>query len=66
MTINSYRKMFRAEETMIRAMMPKTASVDVEPLTSPILPAQSERRVWRAGKAFVQKTGFTLGEVARG
>lgn len=66
MTTNHYRKMFRAEETMIRAMMPRTAAIDTAPLTSPILPAQAERRVWRAGRSYVEKSGFTMGEVARG
>ena len=67
MTINSYRQMFRQEETMIRAMMPRTSAKDAAPLTSPILPAQPERRVWRGGRVTVPALTFTLGEaVARG
>jgi hypothetical protein len=65
-TLNSFRRVSRQEEAMMRAMMPTTSAADPAPLTSAILPALEDnrsRRTWRAG-SLVTKTGFTLAEVA--
>ncbi len=62
-TLATFRKLERAEETMLRAVMPRIAAADPAPLASNLyVPA---RRTWSAG-SLVVKTGFTLQEVARG
>jgi hypothetical protein len=60
-TLNTLRKVERAEEAMLRAVMPLTSAKDPEPLESNIRPAA---RIWSAG-SLITKTGFTLAEVLR-
>jgi hypothetical protein len=64
-TLSTFRKLEAAEETMLRAMMPRTAAADTTPLTSPIRPAKAARAVWRNGRrvAAAQPLTFTLAEV---
>jgi hypothetical protein len=60
-TLNTFRRFEAAQESMMRAMMPRTSEASPEPLTSDIRTAES-RRTWSAGSLIV-KTGFTLAEV---
>lgn len=62
-TLNTFRKLARAEDAMMRSCMPRISAVDVAPLISPII-TQEVRRTWRAG-SLITKTGFTMQEVAR-
>ncbi len=65
LTFHSFRKIAAAEETMIRAMMPRTNEADppsLAPVSAPI-----GARVWRDGRLVVDAPlTATLQEVARG
>lgn len=61
-TLATFRRVEAAEETMMRALMPRTAAASPEPLVSEI--RNQPRRTWRAG-SLVSKGAFTLAEVAR-
>ena len=56
-TLNTFRKLDRAEEQVIRAMMPKTSDADPAPL---------DVRGWTNSRKTEKTLTFTLGEVARG
>lgn len=63
-TLATFRRIGRIEETMIRAMMPRVAAVS-EPLPVFAAPAASEMVAHRDGSRLV-KAGWTLAEVVRG
>ena len=63
MTLNQFRKFARAEETMIRASMPRTSLLDPTPLPAfaqDDVPGRVRVR-WSAGR---KVNGFLLSEVA--
>jgi hypothetical protein len=63
-TLSTFRKVGRLEETMIRASMPRTAERDAEPL--PVFAARDAVVLASApGSRLVKPLTFTLGEVAR-
>lgn len=64
-TLSTFRKVERAEEVMLRAVMPRTAASDPEPIESRIRPRVVLRTI--AGVRLVAKPlTFTLQEVAHG
>jgi hypothetical protein len=64
-TLSTFRKMGRIEETMIRAAMPQTSERDAEPL--PVFAARDLVTVVgrRNGVGLVKPLTFTMGEVTR-
>lgn len=64
MTMNAFRRYVRAEETMIRASMPKTNAVDPTPLPAFATDEQPSRVRWSLGRRFETKAAFTFAEVA--
>lgn len=67
-TLHTFSKMARQQETVIRAMMPKTAAADQEPAEPARTPARTTVTVRRlpSGARLVKPLTATLGEVARG
>ena len=62
-TLNTFRKVGRMEETMMRAAMPRTSAQDEAPL--PIFAAVDLVTV-RSGVRLVRPLTATISEVARG
>lgn len=65
-TLNTFRRIDRIEEQMIRASMPRTSASDPEPLAVHAAPTQTEIVSKRAGSRLVRPLTFTIAEVARG
>lgn len=63
-TLDTFRRIGRQEETMMRAVMPRTSANDTTPLVAFAAPAVGEVVARRDGSRLV-KRGFTLGDVAR-
>ncbi|HET9024815.1 MAG TPA: hypothetical protein VFN64_09600 [Burkholderiaceae bacterium] len=65
-TLKTFRRLGQAEETMIRAAMPRTSARDAEPL--PVFAARDAVVVAETphGVRLVRPLTFTIGEVARG
>jgi len=61
-----YRNVARLEEAMIRAAMPRTFAVDIDPLPGFAAPTRSEVLASRPGSRLVRPLTFTIAEVARG
>lgn len=64
-TLATFRKVAAAEETMMRAVMPRVAQADPTPLPRFAAPAAGELLAQRAGSRLVKPLTFTLAEVAR-
>ena len=62
-TLNTFRKVSRMEETMIRAVMPQTSAADPLQVETPITPRVSVR-VLSNGVRLVKPLTATLAEVA--
>jgi hypothetical protein len=63
-SLNTFRRVEKLEEQMIRSCMPRVSASDPAPLTSAIRPAAASvnARVWSAG-SLVTKGAFTFAEV---
>lgn len=64
-TLNTFRRISRLEEAMIRAAMPLTAQADPEPLVAFHAPAASELVATRQGTRLTRPAALraTIGEV---
>jgi hypothetical protein len=61
-TLNTFRKMNRAEEALIRIMMPATSAADPLPVETPITP-RVQVRTLSNGVRLVKPLTYTLAEV---
>lgn len=65
-TLNTFRRIDRIEEQMIRAAMPRTSAADPEPLAVHAAPTQTEVVARRSGSRLVRPLTATIAEVVRG
>lgn len=64
-TLNTFRRVAKLEETMIRASMPRTAAADPVPLPVFATPGVYETVSVRAGLRLVRPLTATIAEAAR-
>ena len=66
MRLSTFRTTARLEETMMRAMMPRIAAADPDPLPAFANDGVPAKARWSLGRRYTEKTGFTLAEVVNG
>ena len=62
-TLDTFRRVARAEETMMRSVMPRTSAADAAPLAPAFAFVRASEVARRDGSRLVKPAGFKLAEV---